>query len=196
MITLYQLKGCPFALRTRIALAEKQLPFETIFIDRANKPREVLEVSPSGTTPVIYDGDAKVRDSSIIAEYLEEKYPQRPLLPSDPIGRAAVRTALDDLDELVDAVGALFRAQLKGGDLDEAKGEVREALDEWNSRLERREHVVGEQLTTADVNLYAHLVSLEKLQKAPLPTDLPHLTAWYARMAGRPAVVNAVKDAV
>ncbi|MBS2033163.1 MAG: glutathione S-transferase family protein [Deltaproteobacteria bacterium] len=196
MITLYQLKGCPFALRTRIALAEKQLPFETVFIDRANKPREVLEVSPSGTTPVIYDGEAKVRDSSIIAEYLEERYPQRPLLPADPIGRAAVRTALDDLDELVDAVGALFRATFKGGDLVEAKGEVREALDDWNTRLEKRAHVVGEQLTTADVNLYAHLATLEKLQEAPLPTDLPHLTAWYARMAERTAVASALKDAL
>jgi glutathione S-transferase len=198
MITLYQLKGCPFALRTRIALAEKQLAYETVFIDRAHKPREVLEVSPSGTTPVIYDGAARVRDSSIIAEYLEDRYPAHPLLPADPIGRAAVRVALDDLDELVDAIGSLFRATHQSRDaaeVAEAKEEVREALEDWNTRLGKGPFVLGDQLTTADVNLYAHLFGLVRLQESPLPADLSALTAWFERMAARPAVASAQKDA-
>lgn len=202
MITLYQLKGCPYALRTRIALTEKQLPFETRFIDRKNKPREVLEVSPGGGTPVIYDGAARLRDSSIIADYLEEKYPQVRLMPADPFGRAQLRMALDDLDDVIDAVSDLFRAQPKDGEqpdigrIEEARGEVRQALVPWDAKLAKQPFAFGESFSSVDVNLYAHLVVFERLQKEPLPEDLPHLKAWFAKIAARPSVATAQKDAM
>src|SRR5207244_12488357 len=63
MRTLYVLHGCPFAFRTEIALREKGLPYERVVIGRANKPAEVLAVSPSGATPVLYDeGGVRLRE--------------------------------------------------------------------------------------------------------------------------------------
>ena len=104
MITQFQLHGCPFALRTRIVLHEKHLPFETVQMDRAHKPAEVLAVSPMGTSPVIFDGPVRLRSSPVINEYLEERYPEPRMMPADPGERAQARLLIEDIsDDLGDA---------------------------------------------------------------------------------------------
>jgi glutathione S-transferase len=95
-ITLYDLAGAeadrrfsPFCWRTRMALAHKGLAAETVpwrFIEKDKLP------SPNqGRVPVIVDGDRVVHDSTAIAEYLEERYPDRPSLFGAEIGRGLAR---------------------------------------------------------------------------------------------------------
>jgi glutathione S-transferase len=95
-ITLYDLAGAeaerrfsPFCWRTKMALAHKGLTVETVpwrFIEKDRLP------SPNqGRVPVIRDGDTVVHDSTAIADYLEEHYPDRPSLFGDEIGRGVAR---------------------------------------------------------------------------------------------------------
>ena len=95
-ITLYDLAGAeaerrfsPFCWRTKMALAHKGLAVETVpwrFIEKDKLP------SPNqGRVPVIRDADAVVHDSSAIADYLEEHYPDRPSLFGGEVGRGLAR---------------------------------------------------------------------------------------------------------
>jgi len=80
--------------RVRIALHWKGLPFESDFVHlvRGEQRRdERLAVNPQGLVPTLEDGELVLSQSVAILEYLEEQYPDPPLLPEQPAGRARVR---------------------------------------------------------------------------------------------------------
>jgi glutathione S-transferase len=95
-ITLYDLAGAeadrrfsPFCWRTKMALAHKGLAVEAVpwrFIEKDRLP-----TPNQGRVPVIRDGERVVHDSTAIADYLEERYPDRPSLFGGEIGRALAR---------------------------------------------------------------------------------------------------------
>lgn len=94
-VKVYSAIVCPYAQRSRMALMVKGVEFELIEVDLKQKPDWFLEVSPYGKVPVVLvDGD-RVWESSIINEYLEEKFPDPPLLPKDPGQRAIARIWID-----------------------------------------------------------------------------------------------------
>ena len=95
-ITLYDLAGAeaerrfsPFCWRARMALAHKGLDVDTVPWRFTEKDR--LPQPNAGRVPVIIDGDRVVHDSNAIADYLEERYPDRPSLFGGEIGRALTR---------------------------------------------------------------------------------------------------------
>ena len=79
--------------------------------DLKNKPKELLELNPYGKVPVLVDGDAVVYESAIINEYLEEKYPEVPLMPKDPLGRSRVRIWVDYCNTRLQYAGGTADAQ-------------------------------------------------------------------------------------
>ena len=98
MITLYQFEISPFCDKTRRALTYKGLDFEIkemLFSQEA----ENLKVSPTHKFPVIDCDGERVVDSTDIAYFLEEKYPEPPLLPADPVARAHMHIIEDWADE-------------------------------------------------------------------------------------------------
>jgi maleylpyruvate isomerase len=80
--------------RVRIALNLKGLKREDVFIHLLRgdqfKP-EYKALNPQAVVPTLFDGDAKLFQSLAILEYLEERYPQPPILPADALARAWVR---------------------------------------------------------------------------------------------------------
>src|ERR1700745_268343 len=87
-------KLCPYVQRGGIAFTEKDVAFERIDIDLANKPDWFLKVSPLGKTPVLLVGDHAIFESAVILEYLEETQP-KPLHPSDALRRAEHRAFIE-----------------------------------------------------------------------------------------------------
>jgi maleylacetoacetate isomerase len=76
--------------RVRIALSLKALSYEYISV-AAMDATDYRRINPQGLMPALKVGENVIAQSSAILEYLEEKYPERPLLPSDPIARAQAR---------------------------------------------------------------------------------------------------------
>ncbi len=98
VMTLFSNKLCPYAHRVRIVLAEKGVVAEIVEVDLDNKQDELMELNPYGTVPTLVDRDLVLYQSSIILEYLEERFPHPPLMPVYPVARARNRLMLNRVD--------------------------------------------------------------------------------------------------
>ncbi|MEZ5651369.1 MAG: maleylacetoacetate isomerase [Burkholderiaceae bacterium] len=95
MLKLYTYFRSSAAYRVRIALNLKGLAFEpeVIWLPAGEQSEHAYtDVNPQALVPTLIDGDLTVAQSLAILEYLDERYPQRPLLPTDIAGRARVRS--------------------------------------------------------------------------------------------------------
>jgi glutathione S-transferase len=100
VITLYAADRCPYCARTRIALAEKGIEYETVEIDLDDRPSWIYEKNPLGRVPVIEDDAFVLPESAVINEYLEERYPEPALWPADAAERAFGRLLVFRFDQL------------------------------------------------------------------------------------------------
>jgi glutathione S-transferase len=97
-VKLYDAGRCPYCARVRIALAEKGLDYECVEVDLANRPDWIYELNASGRVPVLDDGFV-LPESAVIMGYLDERYPERPLLPADLAERAAAHLLVYRFDD-------------------------------------------------------------------------------------------------
>lgn len=91
MLRIYTSDHSLYCAKLRILLRHKQIPFEEVPPPGGGGSAEYLSIVPSGNIPALVDGDLVLTDSEAIAEYLEEKFPDRPMLPDTLIGRALSR---------------------------------------------------------------------------------------------------------
>lgn len=163
---LFDAPRCPYCARVRIALAEKGLESELVEIDLADRPDWLYELNPAGRVPVLDDGFA-LPESDVIMAYLEDRYPEPPLLPADAEGRARARLQVRRFD---DALGADYYA-FRRGEPNDLAGKL-EALE------------VGGSLY-ADVAYVPWVIRARYLLGLTLPR---HLEAWLAQAGERPSI--------
>jgi glutathione S-transferase len=91
-----------------LVLHEKGLSFEDIRLDLAKKDQlkpDYLAINPNAVVPTLVDDGVPIIESSVICEYLDEKYPHNPLVPADIVERARMRAWMHYIEEV--AVGAI-----------------------------------------------------------------------------------------
>jgi glutathione S-transferase len=94
--------------KVRLVLAEKGLDWESHHLNlRAGEHQQdwYIKLNPRAVVPTLIDGDIVVPESNVINEYLDERFPEPPLKPSDPLGRARIRLWTKQLDEGVHDAG-------------------------------------------------------------------------------------------
>jgi glutathione S-transferase len=185
MIHLYSTYYCPYALRTRIVLKEKKLDYRHSEIDLQNKPPDFLEVSPYGKVPVLLDGDARIYESAVINEFLDEKYPEPPLMPSTPEERAYVRVWVDFANSRLMPAG--FRA-VRGPEEKRAEAlrQFLEHLQTLDREIDGKSWLAGDQFTLADV-AYAPVFARLALEESVDWGLFPNLKGWWEGISLRPS---------
>lgn len=106
-VTVYDHPLSPYGQKVKIALMEKGVPFEAPLpaaIGSGNRSGEFARASPRGEVPALLDGSVAVFDSTVILEYIEDRWPAPPLLPEDPAERARVRMLEDAMDTHFEAI--------------------------------------------------------------------------------------------
>ena len=101
MLIVYEHPLSPYAQKVKISLREKGIEFETRLpagIGTGSTPDDFMKGNPRGEVPFLCDGDAAIFDSTIILEYIEDKWPTPPMLPASPLERARVRLIEDVMD--------------------------------------------------------------------------------------------------
>lgn len=89
--------------KVRLTLHEKGIPFTDTRIDFRTKEHltpEYLAINPDGVVPSLVHDGQPILDSSVIMEYLDEVFPDNPLTPADPVGRAKMRKWLRFIEEV------------------------------------------------------------------------------------------------
>ena len=104
---LYEHPLSSYAQKVKIALREKGLDFKAetppaLGSGKADGP--FAAASPRNEVPALIDGDVQIFNSTIILEYLEDKFPSPPLLPRDPAPRAKARMIEEVCDTLYEAI--------------------------------------------------------------------------------------------
>jgi RNA polymerase-associated protein len=197
---LYDYPNCLFAKKVRIVLAEKELEFDTEFIDLSQgqqRSEEFLRLNPFGKVPVLIDEDCVMYESAIINEYLNDEYPHPPdLLPEDSAQRARVRLLADFADRAFTLPAMAVERELAAAEPDEARlAAARDVLTKTLAMLEReleqREYLAGD-FSLADVSFAPALLQLDKLGVA-IDDALVNVKAWSRRLADRPSVGSVMK---
>lgn len=205
MLRLYHVPLCPFCRKIRIALREKALVAELVEVQPWEQTDELLALNPASEAPVLVDRDLVVCDSQVIADYLEEAYPETTLYGRSLEQRNETRRLVAWFDtkfnrEVTDLLWReklLKRWKRKGFPRSEA---LREAAENIRFHLgyidwlfQARKWLAGDELTMADIAAAAHLSVLDYMGDVPWK-DARSARDWYAKMKSRPAMRDVLRD--
>jgi glutathione S-transferase len=200
MMKLYDFEPCPFGQKVRIVLAEKNLSYELVQVDLTQGEQrrpEFRRLNPFGRVPVLVDEDTTVYDSTIIAEYLEDEYPEPPLLPA--VGSSALRAQARTWEDIADTsftlqVGQLM-AEISKAEADRDSNRI-QRLQQWieqmlsfiNHQLQGQDFLAS-QFSVADIGFVPRLLVLKELGLDPAASR-GNIDGWLKRMLDRPSIQN------
>ena len=162
MLTLCGFAASNYYNKVKLALLEKEVPFaeKLVWVDRSPA---LLAKSPLGKIPYFEIGDKVLIESQTMLEYVEDTYPQKPLLPSDPLEKASVRQLIQFIELHLELVAReLYGEAFFGGKVsDETKQRVGKQLKRnaaaFGKLAKFSPFIAGEEFTMADCAALAHL---------------------------------------
>jgi GST-like protein len=203
MIDLYA-AGTSNGMRARMALEECGLAYQLhpIALDKGeNKTPQFLAMNPNAQIPVIVDNEGPggkpltLSQSTAILIYCAEKSGK--FIPKDGGARAATWQALasasTDISPLLGSIFAVVRSKEPQAPIGGAfKERFKEYLKVWDDKLGKHKYAAGNEMTIADISLYAGYVRAKGAQP-DLCAGLAHLDRWSKELGARPAMQRAVK---
>jgi len=194
MIKLYDYPQCPFCRKVRIVLAEKGIKYERIFVDlrkKEQKKEDFLRLNPYGKVPVLIDDGVVIYESSVINEYLDEKYPNPPLMPSDFAARAKVRILVDFCEShffplwynIYKEITFKTEHERNKGSIEKSKNEIKEYLYRLDRELKGQEYLAGS-YSLADIAFTPKIVLFESLG-IQVDSELKNVRSWVEKIKSR-----------
>ena len=205
MLTLYEHPGSPYVQKCKIVLLEKAIPFEAklpVGFGSGSADGDFVIGNPRHEVPALVDGAVRIFDSTIILEYLEDKWPTPPMLPSDPAERARVRMLEDVADTQYEAINwgllEIDRFRRATGELAKTikarAAEQTEKMLSWvEGQLGARPWFNGENFGWADAAIVPHVNSSAASGFGPKRGS--RLATWLEKCNARPSVAGAVEAA-
>ena len=205
-LIFYYGSGSPFAWKVWLCLEHKGIDytFKLLSFDKGDtKTPEFLAVNPRARVPAIMDDGFPLWESNAIIEYLEDRYPQKPLLPKDAKSRARIRRIVSAADAyLLPPIGDLAEETIyksDGGDaklMAEAREKVYAELARFDAALPG-DFFAGDELSLADFTIYPHLRLLVRIEERKpglgIGGNMPErLTAWMKRIEALPYYTKTI----
>ena len=200
---LYGSTMSPFVRKVAAYAAEKGLEIDLQPTGFPDHTEEFCAASPFKKMPALADGDYRLSDSSAIIHYLEAKYPEPELIPSEPRARGRVIWFDEFSDTILFACGQkvffnrVVAPRFLGRPGDEAVAEAALRV-EWPPIVDYLESVVpdeggylvGDRLTLADISVASPLGNFRHLGIEIDPSRHPRTRAFIDRMLDRPSFKN------
>lgn len=192
--TLYSGDLCAYSHRTRILLAEKDISVEVDVLNSREIPEDVYAYNPDNNMPVLVDRDLVLYNSTIIMEYLDERFPHPSLMPVDPAARAKTRLMLYRLDSDWYRAVDVIEGSPASAAADKARQRLLEGLITLGPLFAQDEFIMGDTLTLADCSLMAVMWRLPALGVSLPKTAAPALD-YARRMFSRRTFQASLTDA-
>lgn len=202
-MTVYGAALSPFVRKVRLCLLEKGLDYQLEVVMPFTPPDWYLQLNPLGRIPAFKDGDFTLADSSVICQYLDERYPDTPTLYGQTAEQRATVRWLEkyaDYELAPLTTFCIFRNRVLkpsgGRPCDEqAVGKaLQESLpphfDYLESQLGDRPFFVGDDLSMADLAIASQLVNMRHGGERPTAERWPRLAAFLQRMSARPSLAG------
>jgi glutathione S-transferase len=184
------------------ALQEKGIPYELVTVRPSQEP-EFLAKSPMGKVPMLETAQGCLSETDAILDYLEEAYPQVPLLPQDPFARAKVRQIMKVQELYVetpihDLVGVIFGREVAAHVKDASQPAARKGLAALGRLVKLQPWLAGSEFTLADILVFYSFTLSNRIagmvyQWDPLQ-EVPGLSEWYQRMSEREVTKAVLAD--
>ncbi len=195
MYKLISATPSPYARKVRIALAEKQIPFELITEVPWDKTTATPQHNPLEKLPILILADgSSVYESSFILQYLELKHPETPLLPADVDGKIAARRLEVLADGVCDAFVLSFFERMRPATHQSPEwiARQRRKIDGGVAEMARligdRAFAVGDRFGLGDIAAGTALGYFSvRFPEFDWPAQYPDLAAYCARMEARPS---------
>lgn len=206
MRKLYHFELSPFSRKVRVVLKEKSLDFSLQREAFWERRKKFLAMNPSAQVPLLVEeGGSSFSDSNAICEYLEEYYPDPPLIGRSILERAEIRRLAGwfnnkfyyevtkfILDEKV------FKHYKHQGSpntriIQSAKNNIYYHLDYIAYLFKRRTWLAGDQFSLADITAASHLSVLDYLGDVPWEHN-ETVKEWYALIKSRPSFRPLLED--
>jgi glutathione S-transferase len=203
----YDCASAPSPRRVRIFLAEKGQTLPTVQVDLRSGEQlrpEFARLNPWRTVPVIVlDDDTAISEASACCRYLEEIYPDPPLMGRDPKEKAVI-AMWDHRCEIFGFLAAAeaFRNEAKGmkgralpGPVgyeqipalaERGKARVGHFFEMLNERLADSEFLAGRSFSIADITAFVSVEFAGWIKLTP-PDGLAHVRRWHEVMRARPS---------
>ncbi|KAK0180703.1 hypothetical protein PV327_003060 [Microctonus hyperodae] len=108
-LRFYSMRFCPFAQRVQLVLDSKNIPYDIVYVNLTNKPEWLLDKSPLGKVPCIeLENGETLYESLILADYLNEAYPNDNLYTNDPLQKAKDKLLIERFSGLITMMYKLF----------------------------------------------------------------------------------------
>ncbi|WFU47781.1 glutathione S-transferase family protein [Sinorhizobium terangae] len=197
-LTLISHHLCPYVQRAAIALAEKGVPFERVYIDLANKPDWFLKISPLGKVPLLRipqdGGEAILFESTVICEYLEETQPGAKLHPADPLTRARHRGWMEFGSAILSDLWTYETTQ-DADVLETKRGVLRTKFATVEAELGDGPYFAGADFSLVDAvfaPIFRYFDVFDTISDMGIFDGLPRVIAWRKALAARASVKAAV----
>jgi len=198
MLVLYEHPLSPYAQKVKIALREKGIAFEVRMpegIGAGHTKGEFADANPRREVPALIAGDTAIFDSTIILDYIDEKWPEPFLMPTAPEARARARQIEDVMDTHFEAItwGLGELRFFKRGDdalrkhIEVNAGKQIAGFMAWlEAELDDSDWFNGHTFGRADLSVIPYLNAADGFGFTP-PTG-SKLAAWVARANERDSV--------
>ena len=205
MVTVFDHPLSPYGQKVKIALLEKGIEFEAVMPDAIGSGSSVGNfalASPRGEVPTLIDDDVAVFDSTIILEYIEDRWPEPALLPKTAADRARVRMLEDAMDTHFEAINwglseivhfGRAEGELAENMLAQADTQTRAWFGWLESQLGERDWFNGDEFGWGDLSVIPFINGAAGFDLAPLSSSA--LAAWAQRANDRPSVAECAAAA-
>ena len=189
VLTLYSASDCVHCHRVRLVLAAKGVVYDLVVVNPRSPPEDLLDLNPYNSVPTLVDRDLVLYDTSVICEYLDERYPHPPLMPVDPLSRARLRLAMMRVER--DWLPFIAQIQAGGRPAETARKRLREALMSSIALFKAAKFFLNPELSLADCALSPLIWRLPSLNVV-LPREAHAITEYGDRIFRNPGFTRSL----
>lgn len=207
MAKLFHVPLSPFCRKVRLSLAEKKIECELVEERYWERDTDFLRRNPAAKVPVLKIDGRTMSESAAICEYLEEVYPDVPLMPQGADERYEVRRLIGWFDDKFHnevtskLVYERVNKKVMGQGYPDSKNvkagaqAIKFHPDYMTWLLDQRRWLAGDVMTLADFAAAAHLSSLDYISDVDWNRS-ETVKDWYAKIKSRPAFRSILADQI